>query len=61
VSGPEPGGYPDIGDLTGPPGEGGETLRQVRHDLGLASQPGPPEPRGGYPPVHELAEGLGLA
>ncbi len=56
--GPDEGGLPDIADLTGQPRDPGETLAEVRHQLGI----GVPRVRHRQdgPDVHGLAEGLGL-
>lgn len=48
-----------IGDLTGPPAGNGETLAEVRRQLGLPGGEVSRRPPSG-PDVHGLAEGLGL-
>ncbi len=56
--GPDEGGLPGIGELTGQPGDPDATLAEVRHQLGTGA------PRARYAPpdgpdVSRLAEGLG--
>jgi len=57
--GPDEGGLPGIGELTGQPGDPDATLAEVRHQLGI----GAPRVRygGDLPPVHGLAQDLELA
>jgi hypothetical protein len=57
--GPDEGGLPDIADLTGPVRDPGETLAEVRHQLGIGTPRARHRPPDG-PDVHGLAEGLGL-